>query len=340
MTTPLDSKPKSRPRVPILFTGGTISMRVDPAAGGAVPALSGRELLELAPGAGESAALEAVEFDRVAGWRVTPGWMLKLAAAARAALAPPDVVGVVVTHGTDTLEESAFLLDCVLEDERPVVFTGAMRNASEAGWDGPRNLAAAVRVAAAPAARGRGALVVLNDTVFAAHGATKTHTARVNTFADLEAGPVGAVEPDGVCFYRPAQQRAVIPAASLETRVDLLVAASGSDDRQVRASRGAGARGLIVVGTGRGNVPPEWVPALAEAVAAGVPVAVCSRCPSGRVLPVFAGEGSGRALKEAGVWFAGDLPAHKARLLLMLALGAAAGSFAAAKHWFDSRVEG
>jgi L-asparaginase len=326
--------------VPILFTGGTISIRVDPAAGGAVPALSGRELLELAPGAGEMAALEAVEFDRVAGWRVTPDWMEKLEEAVRAALGPPEVAGVVVTHGTDTLEESAFLVDCVLEEERPVVFTGAMRNASEAGWDGPRNLAAAVRVAAAPEARGRGALVVLNDTVFEAHGATKTHTARVNTFADLEAGPAGVVEPDGVRFYRPARQRAIIPAALLETRVDLIMAASGTDDRHVRASRDSGARGLVIVGTGRGNVPAELVPALARAIAAGVPVVVCSRCPSGRVLPVYAGEGSGRALEAAGAWFAGALPAHKARLLLMLALGAAGGSLPAAKRWFEARVEG
>src|SRR5712692_5256648 len=162
---------RSRARVPILFTGGTISMRVDPAAGGAVPALSGRELLELAPGAAEVADLEAVEFDRVAGWRVTPDWMWKLSLAVREALADPEVAGIVVTHGTDTLEESAFLLDCVLDEERPVVFTGAMRNASEAGWDGPRNLAAAVRVAAATEARGRGVLVALNDTIFAAHGA-------------------------------------------------------------------------------------------------------------------------------------------------------------------------
>ena len=142
--------PHSRPRVAVLFTGGTISMRVDPAAGGAVPSLSGRELLELAPGAREVAALEVIEFDRVAGWRVTPVWMARLAEAVRTALTDPEIAGAVVTHGTDTLEESAFLLDCVLQDQRPVVFTGAMRNSSEAGWDGPRNLAAAVRVAAAP----------------------------------------------------------------------------------------------------------------------------------------------------------------------------------------------
>lgn len=328
-----------RPRVLIFFTGGTISMRVDPAAGGAVPALSGRELLELAPGAAQAADLEAVEFDRVAGWRVTPAWMWKLAGEIREALARSDVAGIVVTHGTDTLEENAFLLDCVLEHDRPVVFTGAMRNASEVGWDGPRNLTAAVRVVAAPEARGRGVLVVLNDTIFAAHGATKMHTARVDTFADLEAGPLGAVEPDGVRFFGPAQRRPTIPAPGLETRVDTIVAASGGDDRHLRASLAAGARGLVVIGTGRGNVPAELAPAVADAVAAGVPVVVCSRCPGGRVLPVYAGEGSGRALESAGAWFAGDLPAHKARLLLMLALGAAGEEPpAAAKRWFDSRA--
>jgi L-asparaginase len=326
--------------VAVLFTGGTISMRVDPAAGGAVPSLSGRELLEMVPGAAEIAALEAIEFDRIAGWRVTPEWIWRLAEAVREPLADPEVAGVVVTHGTDTLEESAFLLDCILEDERPVVFTGAMRNASEAGWDGPRNLAAAVRVAAAPEARGRGRLVVLNDTVLSAHGATKTHTARVDTFADLGAGPVGVVEPDRVLFYRPASRRSTIPAARLETRVDVIVAASGGDDRHVRASLDAGARGLVVIGTGRGNVPVALAASLATALAGAVPVVVCSRCPSGRVLPVYAGDGSGRAMAAAGAWFSGDLPAHKARLLLMLALGAAGGSLPAAKRWFASRVVG
>jgi L-asparaginase len=248
---------------------------------------------------------------------------------------------VVVTHGTDTLEESAFLVDCLLDDERPVVFTGAMRNASEAGWDGPRNLVAAVRVAATDEARGRGALVVLNDTIFSAHGATKTHTSRVETFADREAGPLGSVEPDSVRFFRPARRRSTIPAPRLETRVDVIVAASGGDDRHVRASLEAGARGLVVVGTGRGNVPPELVPSLAGAVATGVPVVIGTRCPGGRVLPVYAGEGSGRALEAAGAWFAGDLPAHKARLLLMLALGAADGEpLVAARRWFDRRLVG
>jgi L-asparaginase len=357
-------EPSRQPRVPILFTGGTISMRIDPAAGGAVPQLSGEELLALAPDAAAVADLEPIDFDRAAGWRVSPAWMWRLIEAAREALgapgteaegteqnevvgdrpsAPslPPAAGVVVTHGTDTLEESAFLLDCVLDDERPVVFTGAMRNASESGWDGPRNLVGAVRVAASPAARGRGALVVLNDTIFAAHGATKTHAARVDTFADLQAGPLGVVEPDGVRFFQPARRRLTVPAPRLETRVDLLVAASGGDDRHVRASLDAGARGLVVIGTGRGNVPPELVPALAGAVAAGVPVAVCTRCPAGRVLPVYADAGSGRALAAAGAWFAGELPAHKARLLLMLTLGAAEGQpLAAARRWFDGRADG
>jgi L-asparaginase len=326
--------------LPILFTGGTISMRVDPAAGGAVPSLSGSELLALAPGAAELADLEAVEFDRVAGWRVTPAWMWKLAQAVRETLADPGAAGTVVTHGTDTLEESAFVLDCVVEDDRPVVFTGAMRNTSEVGWDGPRNLAAAVRVAAAPEARARGALVVLNDTIFGAHGVTKTHTARLDTFADWEAGPLGAVEPDRVGFFRAPERRAVVPTGRLETRVDTILAASGSDDRHVRASLDAGVRGLVVVGTGRGNVPAELVPALAGAVGAGVPVVICSRCPAGRVLPVYAGDGSGRALANAGAWFAGDLPAHKARLLLMLSLGAAGDDLNAARRWFDSRAAG
>lgn len=192
----------ARPRIAVVFTGGTISMRVDALAGGAVPALSGEEILALVPGLEKIAAVRVVEFARVAGPHITPVRMLELARVVEAQLADATVQGVVITHGTDTLEETAYLLDLVLDSEKPVVLVGSMRNGSELGFDGPANLRSAVRVAVEPAARGLGVLVVMNDQLLAAAEATKTHTEAVDTFQSRDFGALGIVDKDRVIVTR------------------------------------------------------------------------------------------------------------------------------------------
>lgn len=309
-----------RPRIRIVFTGGTISMRIDPQTGGAVPALSGEEIVSQVPGLADEADLALEDYARLPGPHVTPNWMWRLKDRVAEALASPDVDGLVLTHGTDTLEETALLLDLVLEGDKPVVFCGAMRTVSEPGWDGPANLLAAVRTAVHPDAHGRGVLVVVGETVHAASEASKWHAQALAAFRSPH-GPVGTVERDRIVFHRPPFRGRRLPAKRLVSEVDLHTMATGVDDGLIRASLGRGVRGLVIEATGCGNVPPAAVPGLRAALAARVPVLLVSRCPEGGVVPAYGYEGGGRMLRDMGVIMGGEMPGPKARILLMVALG-------------------
>jgi L-asparaginase len=314
----------------ILFTGGTISMKLDPATGAAVPALGPAEILAQVPELGSVADIESEDFSRLPGPHVTPDGMWRLARRAAAWLARPDIDGLVITHGTDTIEESAYLLDLVLMSDKPVVLVGAMRTVSDASWDGPGNLLAAARVAASAAARGHGVLVVMDEQILPAREVRKVHTESSGSFATPEFGPVGVVDAGAVVFRRSPlprptwQDRRAEPGlrvTRLETRVDLVQAYTGMTDRLVRMLLDSGARGLAVVGFGRGNVPPAIMPAVDAAIRTGVLVTVSSRCVAGRVAPRYGYEGGGMHLKKVGAVLAGDLSGAKARLLQMAVLG-------------------
>ena len=307
--------------VELIFTGGTISMEVDRVIGAAIPVRSGEQILASAPGLDRYASFGINNFAKLPGPHMTPSLMLELAAMARELLARDETAGVVITHGTDTLEESAYLLDLVHESEKPIAFVGAMRNASELGWDGPPNLTAAVRAVVDPALRGIGVVVVMNDQIVAASEATKTHTESVDTFQSPEYGPLGIVDKDRVVVTRRQIERTHIPAPARLPDVALVKMAAGMDGRMVRAAVSTGAAGLVVEALGRGNVPPETLPAIREAIAAGLPVVVASRCLRGRVLDTYGYPGGGHELREMGCLFAGSLPGQKARIRLMLAIG-------------------
>ncbi|MBI4658572.1 MAG: asparaginase [Verrucomicrobia bacterium] len=335
-----------KPQIAILFTGGTISMRVDPKTGGPVPALSGEEIIARVEGLNEIANIDVINFALLPGPHMTPPKMLELAHQAAAQLASDRIAGVVVTHGTDTLEETAYLHDLVLDSEKPVVFVGAMRNSSELSWDGPANLRAAVRVAVDPSARGLGVLIVMGDQIIAAAEATKTHTEAVDTFQSRDFGPLGIVDKDRIIVTRRPLRREHIagakvelPAATskphqemggsppqisveLEQRVEIIKLAAGSDGRFINFAIDDGAKALVIEGLGRGNVPVAALPAIQRAITAGIPVVVTSRCPRGRVLDTYAYEGAGRQLKRMGAILGGMIPSHKARIKLMLLLGA------------------
>jgi L-asparaginase len=227
---------------------------------------------------------------------------------------------VVITHGTDTLEETAFLLDLTLETAKPVIFCGAMRTVSEAGWDGPANLLTAVRAAVHPEAAGRGVMIAVGEEIHSAAEASKWHTQSLDAFRSAH-GPLGSLDRGQVVFDRPAFRRPPLAAKRIVTDVDLHTMATGVDDTLLRASIAGGARGIVIEATGAGNVPPTVLPGIKAALAAGLPVVVVSRCASGRVAPVYGYEGGGQMLRELGVIFAGDLPGQKARIKLMVALG-------------------
>jgi L-asparaginase len=310
----------ARKHVRVVFTGGTISMRIDPDTGAAVPALSGEEIVARVHGLRREARLTLEDYARLPGPHVTPHWMWRLKDHIGGLLADTDVDGVVLTHGTDTLEETAFLFDLTLGQPKPVVFCGAMRTVSEPGWDGPANLMAAVRTAVHPDSANRGVLIAVGEEIHSAAEATKWHTQSLSAFRSAH-GPLGTLDRGQVVYHRPPFRSAPIPAGRLVSEVDLHTMAAGMDDSLIRASMSRGARGLVLEATGCGNVPPSVLPGLRAALAARVPVVLVSRCAEGRVTPAYGYEGGGRMLEEMGVVFGHDLPGPKARIKLMVALG-------------------
>ncbi|MBL8188121.1 MAG: asparaginase, partial [Acidobacteria bacterium] len=289
----------TKPRLATFFTGGTISMRIDPATGGAIPMLSGEEIIAQVPGLNDLAEFELINFDRLPGPHWTPQRMLELARAVEQTLRDDAIVGAVVTHGTDTLEETAYFLDLLLGASKPVVFIGAMRTSSELSWDGPENLAAAVRVAIDPAARSLGVVVAMNSQIIAAAEATKTHTESTDTFQSRDFGPLGFVDKDRVIVMRHPFEREHIAADTIEPRVDIIKMFAGADGRLIDFAVGEGARGLVIEGLGRGNVTIPAMAAVQRAIDAGLPVVITSRCPRGRVLDTYAYEGAGKPLRRA-----------------------------------------
>lgn len=305
----------------IVFTGGTISMRHDAGAGGAVPALRGHDILALAPGIDAIADLEVDDWGSFPGPHMTVERMWALRQRIAEHLGRADVDGVVVTHGTDALEETAYLIARSIESAKPVVFTGAMRTSSDLGWDGPGNLGAAVRVAASEHARGVGVVVVMSDRIFAALDVTKVHTHMLEAFDSPGLGPLGVVDDGHVIFRRalPAPLPILTPPRPA-TPVDIVYAFAGADARLLDASRQLG-QGIVVAGMGRGNVPPLMVEGIDRWIAEEKPVVITSRALRGRVGCTYGYPGGGRRLAERGAIFAGSRRPQQARIDLMLALG-------------------
>jgi len=311
-----------QPHIAIVTTGGTIAMRYDPQVGGGVPALEADDLLRLLPDL--PVTPEGVSVCNLPGPHMTPETMWAVRQVVVELLARPDVDGVVVTHGTDTLEETATLLDLTLDSPKPVVLTGAMRHSSQPSYDGPANLAAAVRVAAAAEARNLGTLVVLDDTIHAARHVTKTHTQALSTFRSGQFGPLGVVDAAGVHIVQRVTPRPVA-CPQLETDVALLMLAAGSDPELFDYLVRRGVRGIVLAAMGGGRVPPSWLEPITAAVQAGVPVVIATRVPQGRVGDPYGFPGCHSDLRRRGCLFAGDLNAPKARIALMVALGATRG---------------
>jgi L-asparaginase len=312
-----------RPRVVVVFTGGTISMTVDPVAGGAVPTLAGADLLASVPGLLERADVVPIDLGRTPASHFSFADVLRIRGVLDGALDDPDVAGVVLVQGTDTLEETAFAWDLCHADERPVVVTGAMRNASQPAWDGPANLAGAVRVAASASARGAGVLVALAGRIHAADSVAKRHASAVDAFSTREGPPLGWFGPTG-CRVRPRGPRRRLPAtpAAATLPVPIVVAALETDGALLDAAVRDGARGVVVAATGSGNTHPDLLRAAVDARSAGVPVVLASRTGAGAVGPQYAFPGGGATWVRAGIALAGGLTPVQARVALALGLGA------------------
>jgi L-asparaginase len=310
----------------LIFTGGTISMRHDPSADGAVPRLTGQEIVGATRGLADVADVEVEEWGMFPGPHMTIERMWDVRNRIKHHMARPEVDGVVVTHGTDALEESAYIVGRSLSADKPVVFTGAMRPASDIGWDGPSNLLDAVRVAASPLSRGKGALVCMSERIHSALEVTKTHTEARDAFESPSLGALGEVD-EGIVSYRRAlliMPEPLDPVRPVEP-VDIVQVYAGADARLLDASRETGARAVVVAAMGRGNVPPPVFDGIVRWVEAGRPIVITSRALRGRVGPTYGYPGGGRRVLEAGAIFAYGKRPGQARIDVMLALGLGMG---------------
>lgn len=311
---------KSTRSVVIITTGGTIASHPD-ASGGVVAADSPEDLLAAVPQLQQLAEIRTEEIFRIGSYLLKPEDMLQLAHRVKSLVDDAAVDGVVVTHGTDTMEESAYLLDLVYDGDKPVVFTGAQRNAAIPDADGPRNLEDAVRVAANPATHNLGVMITLGGSVEAARSTTKVHTTALKAFGSPGRGPIGEITEDGTVriFNRPIRPNPFIHVPYSLPGVDLIKLYAGIDGSFLRYAREAGANGIVLEAFGIGNANHEVLNEVKQSIDSDVAVVVVSRCPEGSVKPVY-GNGGGYDLEQAGAIFAGDLSGQQCRLLLAVAL--------------------
>ena len=312
------------PRVAVVFTGGTISMGFDPVAGGNVPTLDGAAILARTPGLDAIADVVPIDRGLTPASHFTWADLLAIAGDIRQAVEHDAVDGVVVVQGTDTIEETAFAWDLMLSSPKPVVVTGAMRASHEDGYDGPLNLRRAVAAAASPSLADIGVVVSLAGSIEAADDVTKMHTSAFDTFRSPNRGTLGAVADDGsVTLASPrGPRRRLSPTPTRGGRVELVQAGIGSDGRLLGAAVASGAEGIVVAATGAGNTAAPLLAAAEQAMRAGIPVVLASRCPAGAVSTAYAFPGGGATWVRAGAIPTGTLCAIKARVALALGLGA------------------
>ena len=306
------------PRVVVLTTGGTIASR------SVAPMVEGHALAQAVPELLQHARVEVEEVVRIGSSQMTPAVWVRLAERVNALFRQdPELRGIVITHGTDTLEETAFFLNLTVKDPRPVVVVGSMRSSDEISADGSANLLNAVRVSVEADARGKGVLVALNESVAAARDVWKTHNRRVDTFESSDLGMLGVADPDAVVFYR-TPLRAHTVATEFGVSEDRALPAvpivhdyAGFDGELIRRALEGGPAGLVVATFAGGRMSAGARAGIAETLEAGIPVVIASRVPGGRIVGDMSAAGT--------LIVARDLPPHKARILLMLALDAGVG---------------
>ena len=311
--TPAAAQEGAKPLVVVLATGGTIAGRAG------APMSDGASLIAAIPELAEHADLRVEEFSRIGSSQMTPGHWLRLAKSINQIFQQdPDVAGVVITHGTDTLEETAFFLNLTVRDGRPVVVVGAMRTSSEISADGPANLLNGVRVAVSDQAVGQGVLVVLNEDIAAARDVWKTDNRRVQTFRSPELGFLGFADPDTVVFYRSTVRPHTLESEFDMSGVDslpnvvLMSDYAGFDGSLIDHLVSTRPDGIVLATFAGGRMSAGGRRAVQGAAESGIPLVIASRVPGGRIV--------GNPLGDTAAAVSRDLPSHKARILLMLAL--------------------
>lgn len=307
-------------RVAIFFTGGTVGMRGRPGQGDVAPAQAFDQLMEALKPALSGISLAPVAWADVPSPHMTPERMFALGRDVERLLAQDDVRGAVVVHGTDVMEETAYMLDLTVDSDKPVVVTGSMRSMDELGYDGLRNLSCAV-LACLECPPGAGVVVLMSDRLYAASEVAKIHSMAIDAFDAPGLGPLGSVAGEVLHLSRwPARQPVLKPTA-LETNVELISICPGMDGRFIDCARERGVAGLVIEGFGAGNVPPAVADALIPLLSAELPVVLTSRCIQGGVWPIYGYHGGAGELARLGIILGGALAGNKARIKLMVALG-------------------
>ncbi|HSI99580.1 MAG TPA: asparaginase [Patescibacteria group bacterium] len=309
-------------RVAVIFTGGTISMRDEPGSSGNRPTMRGDELLATVPGLADVADIEPIDWGLVPASHLSMEQVLEIGRILGEQLARGEIDGAVVVQGTDVLEETAFAWDLLPVPAKPIVVVGAMRSASQEGYDGPENLRNAVAAAAEPALADQGVVVAMAGEIHGADDVRKTHTHAYATFQSPNHGRLGTVADARV---RLARRRSPVRLPVLPDHAASpipLVTVALDDAGAIEAAVARRAAGLVVAATGGGNTPVAYLDAARALMADGIPVALTTRCPSGSVRPGYGFPGGSSAWWEAGAIFSGTLDGLKARMLLALGIGA------------------
>lgn len=304
-------------KILVLHTGGTISMQAD--ASGAVVTSSDNPMNHVSNPL-EGIQVHTLDFFNLPSPHIKPKHMLALYQKIKEEAANYD--GVVITHGTDTLEETAYFLDTMEVPHMPIVLTGAMRSSNELGSDGVYNYLSALRVASDNRAADKGVLVVMNDEIHAAKYVTKTHTTNVGTFQTPTHGPLGLIMKQEILYFKTAEPRVRFDLDHIQGLVPIISAYAGMTDELIDMLDLEQLDGLIIQAFGAGNIPKETAEKLESLLQKGIPVALVSRCFNGIAEPVYAYQGGGVQLQKSGVFFVKELNAQKARLKLLIALNA------------------
>ena len=304
-------------KILVLHTGGTISMQADDS--GAVVTSQDNPMNHISNPL-EGVEVHALDFFNLPSPHIKPKHMLALYQKIKEEANHYD--GFVITHGTDTLEETAYFLDTMEVPHKPIVLTGAMRSSNELGSDGVYNYLSALRVASDDKAADKGVLVVMNDEIHAAKYVTKTHTTNVSTFQTPTHGPLGLIMKHEILYFKTAEPRVRFDLDKIQGLVPIIPVYAGMTEELLDLLPVDQLDGLIIQAFGAGNVPKETSQKLNALIQEGLPIALVSRCFNGIAEPVYAYEGGGVCLQKAGVFFVKELNAQKARLKLLIAINA------------------
>ncbi len=311
----------SKPVVCIVGTGGTIASKYDAALGGHTSAATAQDLVTAVPELGKIADIRVIEHSNINSALMDTATAFGLRDTLRKVLLDEAVAGAVVTHGTATLEETAYLMDLTVRTDKPIVVTGAQRNFDEKDADGPRNVLYAAMVAASPEACGRGVMVAMAGQIHAARDATKVDTESLTAFGSRDGGPIGMVTKYGVTFLSMPERRIYLDVPRIEENVQLIRMAQGANDLLLRACIRERVAGIVVEATAGGNVNGPFYDGICAALETGIPVVIATRLPSGSPHAGKGYRGSLTSLLAKGALSAGYLSGLKARILLMVALG-------------------